>query len=108
LDSKPVAEAVVIFHPVTTPENEQFPKPLGQTDAQGAFSLTTLKSNDGAPLGEYLITVELRELRQVGEESVRDGRHLLPPRYADPQHSGLRYTVVEGENSVPTLELSAR
>ena len=106
-NGQPLAEAQVIFHPQFVAA-ENFPKPIGQTDAQGSFRLSTFQADDGAPAGEYLITVELRDLRQVGEETVRDGPNLLPPRFARPQESGLRFTVLDGENVVPPLEIPAR
>ena len=105
-NGQPLAEALVIFHPPVG--GPAISKPFAQTDSQGNFSLTTLQFGDGAPAGEYAITVELRELRQVGEEAVRDGRNLLPARFASPQESGLRHVVVEGENVVSPLEIPAR
>lgn len=106
LDGRPLADAQVVFHPALGAP--AISKPFAQTDSQGNFSLTTVQSGDGAPAGEYAITVELRELRQVGEEVVRDGRNMLPARFANPQESGLRHVVVEGDNVVPTLQVSAR
>jgi hypothetical protein len=105
MNQAPVAEAVVVFHPLAE-EARTSPKPVAHTDAHGAFSLTTLKQGDGAPAGEYAITVELREPRLVGEEYTRDGGHLLPERYADPATTGFRYTVMPGENEVPPLEIT--
>ena len=105
-NGQPLAEALVVFHPPVG--GPAISKPFAQTDSQGKFSLTTLQSGDGAPAGEYAITVELRELRQVGEEAVRDGRNLLPARFASPQESGLHHVVVVGENVVPPLEIPTR
>jgi hypothetical protein len=106
MNGQPLAEALVIFHPPLG--GPAISKPFANTDSQGNFSLTTLQPRDGAPAGEYAITVELRELQQVGEDAVRDGRNVLPARFANPQESGLRYVVVAGENVVPPLEIPAR
>lgn len=106
LADQPVAEAQVVFHPLAAQPREA-PKPLGFTDAEGQFELTTLKAGDGAQVGDYAITVELREPRWVGEELVREGPHLLPARYADPRTTELRYTVVAGKNAVPPLVLNS-
>jgi hypothetical protein len=105
-NGQPLAEAQVVFHSQTA--TDSFPRPIGQTDADGNFRISTFQANDGAPVGEYLITVELRDLRQVGEETIRDGPNLLPERFARPPESGLHFTVVEGENVVPALEIPAR
>jgi hypothetical protein len=103
-NGQPLPEAMVVFHP----QGDQAvaaPRPIAYTNAQGEFSLTTIKQGDGAPLGKYAITVELREPRLVGEEQVRDGRNLLPPRYANPQTSPLSFDVAEGKNEVPPITI---
>jgi hypothetical protein len=102
--SQPLAEAMVVFHPLAAP-TEKSPQPIATTDGAGRFALTTLKSGDGAPLGEYAITVELREPRQIGEEVVRDGPNLLPPKYALPSETPLRHKVIPGKNEVPEIKL---
>lgn len=101
---KPLAEANVTFHP-QTPASAEFPRPVATTDEQGRFSLTTFKTGDGAPAGKYTITVELRQPRQVGEEIVRDGPNVLPPRYASPDTSPLSYEVTAGDNEIPLLRI---
>ncbi|MBC7854624.1 MAG: hypothetical protein IAF94_14425, partial [Pirellulaceae bacterium] len=102
--NQPLAEAIVVFHPLTPPL-EKVPQPIGNTNAEGRFVMTTLKSGDGAPEGEYAITVELREPRQIGEEVVRDGPNLLPRQYASPKETPLRHKVVPGKNAVPEIKL---
>jgi hypothetical protein len=104
---KSLAEALVVFHPVDAPQ-VPFPKPQAHTDAQGRFELTTFESGDGAPVGSYAITVELRAPRQLGEEVVRDGPSVLPTRYSQPDKSGLTAQVIEGENELATIVIEAR
>lgn len=105
--SKPVAEATVIFHPLQGAPAE-LPKPMGTTDAEGRFRLTTLTPSDGAAPGEYAVTVELRALKAVGEEEVREGKHLLPARYARSETSGLTQQVSAGPNRLAPIVLKAR
>lgn len=107
LDCKPLAEAMIVLHPVGR-EMEGKQKPLGYSDQSGHFELTTWQSGDGAPPGVYSITVELRALRRVGEEMIRDGRNLIPDRYAKPQASQFRCEITEGTNELPPLSLSSR
>lgn len=100
----PLAEAQVVFHCVDgSPQTAN--KPMAFTDSDGRFHLTSMKSRDGAPPGEYAITVELRDLVVVGEEKVRNGRSLLPERYRVPEKSGLRFRVEKGENETPRIDL---
>lgn len=108
-DSKPLAEAMVVLHPVDPdPDAENDQRPIAITKADGTFELTTLQPKDGAPAGEYTITVELRDKRLDGDVEVRDGKNLLPARYRDPAQSKLMYRVVEGNNDIPTLELTSK
>ena len=102
--NQPLAEAMVVFHPLIPP-TEKIPQPVATTDAEGRFVMTTLKSGDGAPLGEYAITIELREPRQIGEEVVRDGPNILPPKYASPAETPLRHKVIPGKNEVPEIKV---
>jgi hypothetical protein len=102
--SKPLAEAIVVLHRVGG-DVEGFQKPTAVTDADGNFTLTTFNLNDGAPPGDYEITVEQRALVTGGEEPVRSGPNVLPPKYAKPANSGLKYTVVDGENTIPPINL---
>jgi hypothetical protein len=106
-DNQPLAEAMIVFHPLDA-ESPDVPRPLAYTDNEGRFELTTLKPRDGAPAGDYAITVELRELKADGDEMVRDGPNLLPDRYRDPQTSGLQFSVVKGMNEMAPLELENR
>jgi hypothetical protein len=81
---------------------------MAYTDANGDFALTTFSHNDGAPPGEYAITVELRAPEMVGEEVMRNGPNLLPARYSKPETSGLKTTVVDGDNAIQPIEISER
>lgn len=94
-----------MFHP-RADQSGLSHKPQGVTDSNGWFTLTTNEPGDGAPAGEYDVTVELREKRRVGEEMVRDGRNLLPERYSKPASSGLRFQVQLGKNELPACKLT--
>lgn len=95
---KPIAEATVVLHRVGG-DIEGNQKPIAYTAADGTFSLTTMKKGDGAPPGEYAITVELRAPQTIGEEVVRNGPNLLPAS------SGLKFVVQQGENEIPAIIL---
>jgi len=107
MGGKPLAEAMVAFHPLGE-HPAKAPRPVAYCDQEGRFTLTTLKSGDGAPPGRYAITIELREAKLIGEEVVRDGRNLLPPQYGNPQRSPLKCEVVAGDNAVPPIHVEQR
>lgn len=106
-DGKPVAGAVVVFHPVDPAANLK-QKPIASTDDAGEFRVTTFKPGDGAPVGDYRITVVQRAPKLVGEEMVREGPNQLHGKLSDPSSSGSSFTVVEGENVMPTIAVPKR
>ena len=103
-DDRPLAEAQVVFHPVASTQRSL----IAITDSRGEFSLTTYEPNDGAPVGEYRVTVEYRELVQEGDEMVRTGANLLPAHYASQADSGLRCTVNAEKNQLEPFRLKSR
>src|SRR5215203_5645207 len=61
--NQPLAEAMLVLHPIA-PFPQPTPQPIAFANAQGEFAFTTFATGDGAPPGNYTITVELREQRQ--------------------------------------------
>jgi hypothetical protein len=104
LNGKPLAEAFIVLHRIGG-DVEGNQKPIAYSSADGTFVISTLKSGDGAPPGEYAITVVLNALTTGGEEPVRNGPNTLPPKYAKPETSGLKFRVTEGENEIPGIAL---
>jgi hypothetical protein len=88
--SKPLAHAQVVFHPVGG--TAESPKPHGKTDANGEYTLTTYDGNDGAPAGQYKVSVELWKTVSADAGPVNQ----LPAKFADPDKSGLTATVTAG------------
>ncbi len=90
--TKPLANVTVVFHPVS----EDGPKPRGKTDADGAFSLTTYDTADGAPAGEYRVTLELWLAGRPDEGP----SNRLPAKLAKPESSGFQTTIRTGSNDL--------
>jgi hypothetical protein len=89
---KPAEHATVVFHPV----GESGPivvKPRGKVAADGSFTLTTYDGHDGAPAGEYQVTVELWLSTGRGDDGPISR---LPAKYAKPESSGLSARVDAG------------
>lgn len=105
VDGKPVVRAMVVFHPVS-------PRPDGKkiasstfTNDDGTFQLTTYDAGDGAPPGEYKVTIVANFVVKNGEEvSTPD---LLKGRYQNPNTTKLTATVREEENVLPTFDLKS-
>ncbi|MBL9165427.1 MAG: hypothetical protein JNL18_22055 [Planctomycetaceae bacterium] len=106
-DGKPVGEALVVLHPVVE-SAALTQKPMAFTDDAGQFAVTTFQRGDGAPVGEYRVTVVQRAPKRVGEEMVREGPNVLPKRFSEPTTSGLTATIIAGDNVLPTIEIPSR
>jgi hypothetical protein len=104
-EGKPAVNALVILHPANNDAKLELVRPLGHVEADGSFKLTTFDNGDGAPAGDYVVTVDWRE-RTAPIEGAPPGRSLLPQRYANPQLSQLRIQIKEGTNELEPLKLT--
>jgi hypothetical protein len=100
VSGQPAANAQVAFHPL----DEGAPRairPVGKTAADGTFSLTTFTPGDGAPAGEYAVTVIwIDDSNPVDECADPISHDRLTGRYADPSKTKLRATIQPGQNEV--------
>lgn len=101
-EGAPTPDAQVAFHLVNP--DKKAPTRTGDAfvDADGSFVLSSYNANDGAPTGEYLVTVVWRQpwLDAQG----RPGPNILPERYSKPDTTDLRVRVKDGSNAL-VLEL---
>jgi hypothetical protein len=95
--TKSLPHAQVVFHPIAPTAGT--PKPRAKTDANGEFSLTTYDGNDGAPAGQYKVSVE--QLLADPKNPDAGPTNRLPAKYADPEKSGMTATVNAGPNELP-------
>jgi hypothetical protein len=99
---KPISPATVFFHPLDgSPE-----RPIGKTRQDGSYRLSTYSDKDGAPAGEYAVTVEWSPPIKTADGDLEAGVNQLPAKYGKKDTSGLRAKITEGSNDVPTFELS--
>jgi hypothetical protein len=103
-DGKPAAGATVFFYPVET--DAEALAPYGVTDANGSFTLTTYLTFDGAPAGEYVVTVRWPGPPRRGEDE--QGPDRLKGRYDNPKTSKLRATVETKPNDLPPFQLPGK
>ena len=99
-DGKPAEHALVVFHPVDE-SGEGIGKPHGKVGADGGFKLTTYDADDGAPAGEYRVTVELW-LAGKGDDPPANR---LNVKFSKPETSGLTATVGSGPTDLKLFEL---
>jgi hypothetical protein len=102
VDGKPTPHALVVFHRLGETDPDAV-RPRAKVAEDGTFTLTTFESEDGAPAGEYAVTVEWWLSRRRGADEAPVNR--LAARYAKPATSGLRATVAEGQNELHPFNL---
>jgi hypothetical protein len=103
-DGKPAAGAYALFHPASDADPHAT-RPHGQVDQDGTFVLSTYGANDGAPVGDYIVTLEWR--KTVPGHGPR-GPSLLPAEYGTPKESPLRASVKAESNNLPPFEATTR
>jgi hypothetical protein len=101
---KPCDGALVVFHP-TAEGQINGPKPVGTTDENGKFILTTEVLNDGARVGHYGVTIVWNKPSKeasfsLSSEGGGGGADQLAGRYGDPSNPKLFADVVDGESDL--------
>lgn len=105
---QPAEGAEVVF--VTADEalrGPGHPLPTGIAGPDGNFKLSSYAVNDGAPAGEYEVTIvwpAMAKEEEAGAESQSTGDR-LKSRYAAPGHSGLKATVDASPTELPPFDL---
>jgi hypothetical protein len=99
-NGKATPGAQVALHPVGISKPGEKPSARATVQPDGTFKITTYDSGDGAPEGEYKVTVEWRPLVQSGGDW-HQGPNTLPAKYASPTTTDLKANVVAGSNTLP-------
>ena len=93
------ARAMVVFHPVGN-SAPNIPRPFATLEKDGSFELSTYVSKDGAPEGEYVVTLTW-ELPAKGGDDDDSGPDLLRNTvYANPAKTPLKATIKPGRNEL--------
>jgi hypothetical protein len=98
------------------PEDKSARRPTGIVDAEGMLSLMTLEPGDGAPPGNYKVTVVWpvgaeRLSRQQLQDAAYGGE--TPPdrlkgKLSDSETTPLSLTIEPGQHALPPIELPAQ
>jgi hypothetical protein len=98
-NDKPIANALVVLHPVDI--NSEAPKSRATTDADGKFQLTTYITGDGAPEGDFIVTVE-QWLRDDPNEAPSNK---IPGTWSRPESSQIRIAILKSANQLAPIRL---
>jgi hypothetical protein len=94
--------AMLTLHPKT--EIADVPKPRASVGKDGAFHVSTFAGGDGAPEGEYTVTVVWYKPIKNGPD-VEAGPNVIPKQYTSPQSSNVTVKIAAGQNDLPTIQL---
>jgi hypothetical protein len=97
----PAADAVVELRSVGTQPDSRNSRPWGVVQADGSYQLTTYSKHDGAPPGEYALT-----LRWPSDLSSPSHFDRLAGVFDSPEAAPLKVTIRPEDNALPTVELS--
>lgn len=100
ISDKPADNAALAFHPIGK-SSASLARPVAMTRPDGSFRLTTFRRDDGAPAGEYVVTVIWHDpSAPVDECECQDPTEhdRLCGLYADPEVSPLRATIRRGKD----------
>lgn len=103
LDGQPVGPGTVVFAPADGLSNPAD----GAIQLDGSYFLKTSR-DIGLKPGTYKVSVTVFDQPEIapGERSMTPPKLVTPSKYADPETSGLEYTVEAGKNTI-TIELSS-
>lgn len=96
--------ALVVLHPKNSASGIEV-RPSGHVRDDGTFSVTSYKADDGAPSGEYAITVQWQKTIKNKNGDLARGPNEIPKKYSLPNTSPLAVKIAEGENKLPPIVL---
>jgi hypothetical protein len=94
----------VVFHAADSANAPEI-LPSSRVGADGSFTLSSYVSGDGAPAGQYLVTVDWLGTKEEANPKTGVLPNKLPSRYSDPKTSTLHAEVREGTNELPAFQL---
>lgn len=99
---QPMPGALVALHPKSPIEGT--PSPRANVTKEGAFEVSTYDGGDGAPAGDYTLTVLWYKQVKNGADIVA-GPNVVPQKYAKVETSDLTISVKEGVNELAPITL---
>jgi hypothetical protein len=111
VDGAPAAGAMISFHPIAAASAGRAIPSQARADAEGKFQLTTYATADGAPQGEFIVTVYWPAPRSPAASHEYESSELPPDRlrgrFASPSSSGLRARVLDEPTDFPPVDLAS-
>ncbi|MDR3619651.1 MAG: hypothetical protein P4L85_09895 [Paludisphaera borealis] len=107
-EGEPAAGAFVVFHPTAPAKSgEETPRSTAQVQPDGTFELTTLSQADGAPAGDYAVTIRWTKLIKQGNDTAA-GPNVIPPIYDKPETTPWKVTVKDAPNQLDPYTITKK
>jgi hypothetical protein len=103
---KPAEKAVMFFQPLDGSGSGRL-LPVGKVAADGSFRVSTYMADDGAPVGEYAVTVVWPKIPKGAPADEVEGPDQLKGRCSNPKVSPWHFRVEEKANNLGTLDLQS-
>jgi hypothetical protein len=100
---QPISGAFISLHPKGGSVTGA-PSPRATVGPDGKFSLSTYDGKDGAPEGDYVLTVQWYKPIRQGNELV-GGPNVLPKKYASARTSDLIVKIAAGQNQLQPIQI---
>lgn len=104
LDGKAPAGAKLIFHPLQLEGETLGAAPNARVKDDGSFSVSSYQPGDGAPPGEYTVTVVWRKVDNEGSP----GPNVFPEIYSSPKTSPIKVTVNAAPTTLEPIALTSK
>jgi hypothetical protein len=101
---QPAVGAFVVLHPITQEQPPESP-PRGIVEQDGSFGVGVLRKDDGAPAGEYAVTIIWPKDQEPGKETEDTPPDRLKNRYNNVQKPAWTIHVVSGDNTLEPFEI---
>jgi hypothetical protein len=98
-----VGAQVILYEKDQTGKNAN--RPHGKVGTDGVFHLTTFTTNDGAPDGEYALTVTWPSPPVKGQGEDEEGPDHFAKRYADYRRPAAQVKITSETSELAPLEL---
>lgn len=106
-DGQPAAGAFVVFHPKSPAAGSEGFTPRATVRADGTFALTSAAEGDGAPAGDYAVTVRWMKPVKQGNE-LTPGPNVVPKAFLDPATTPLKATVRDSDNELEPFAVARK
>ncbi len=106
VNGRPAEGARIVFYPTAEPvPGQKVPTPSATTDANGEYQLDSYEAEDGAPAGDFKVTVVWPEPPPPNASGIFDLKDQLSGRYSNSDTTPLSATVEDGGGEIAPFEL---